>query len=78
MPDIHPYLSFDNNCKEAMTFYSECLSGELMMQTVGESPMAGDPHAGDPNKIMHSRISKNGKKLQMVSIVFSTGTCYHI
>ncbi len=32
------YLTFNGNCKEAMTFYQHCLGGELTFQTVGESP----------------------------------------
>jgi PhnB protein len=36
---IHRYLTFDGKCKEAMTFYKECLGGELEFQTIGDSPM---------------------------------------
>ncbi len=37
---IHAYLSFNGNCREAMTFYQSCLGGELSFQKVSESPMA--------------------------------------
>lgn len=40
MAQLNPYLRFGGNCREAMTFYKDCLGGELAMQTVGESPMA--------------------------------------
>jgi PhnB protein len=36
------YLSFNGNCREAMTFYQHCLGGELFVQTVGKSPDAAD------------------------------------
>jgi len=36
MANINSYLTFNGNCLEAMTFYKECLGGELIIQTVGE------------------------------------------
>jgi PhnB protein len=40
MAQINSYLTFSGNCREAMTFYKECLGGELAFQTVGESPLS--------------------------------------
>lgn len=34
-----PFLLFDGNCAEAMTFYHQCLGGELMITKLGDSPM---------------------------------------
>jgi PhnB protein len=34
-----PFLLFDGNCKEAMTFYHQCLGGELSLTKLGDSPM---------------------------------------
>lgn len=34
-----PFLLFDGNCSEAMTFYHECLGGELTLTKLGETPM---------------------------------------
>ena len=42
MNQLSTYLSFNGNCREAMTFYQYCLGGELLVQTVGESPQAAD------------------------------------
>ena len=33
MKSIHPYLTFNGNCREAMVFYKNCLGGELSFQT---------------------------------------------
>ena len=33
------YLLLDGRCKEAMEFYRSCFGGDLIMTTVGESPM---------------------------------------
>ena len=38
MAQLNPYLNFNNNCREAMSFYKDCLGGELVLQTVGEMP----------------------------------------
>ncbi len=34
-----PFLLFDGNCAEAMTFYHECLGGVLSLTKLGDTPM---------------------------------------
>ncbi len=34
-----PFLLFDGNCAEAMTFYQECFGGELRLTKLGDTPM---------------------------------------
>lgn len=34
-----PFLLFDGDCAEAMTFYHHCLGGELSLTKLGDSPM---------------------------------------
>src|SRR5512141_2288918 len=34
-----PFLLFDGNCAEAMTFYHKCLGGELRLSKLGDTPM---------------------------------------
>lgn len=34
-----PFLLFDGNCAEAMTFYQECLGGSLQLTRLGDTPM---------------------------------------
>lgn len=57
---ICPFVKFnDQKCKEAMTFYKECIGGELELMTVGNSPMASEM----PDKldlIMHSTLTHDG------------------
>ncbi|MEO5996618.1 MAG: VOC family protein [Chitinophagaceae bacterium] len=58
MAKLNPYLNFENNCREAMNFYKDCLGGELYIQTVGESPMMAaqmPPHMKD--HILHSTLT---------------------
>lgn len=61
MPQLQPYLSFKGKCAEAMTFYKECLGGELELKYVKDAPAsAGDGGAGD--NVMHGTL-KNGDLL---------------
>ena len=34
-----PFLLFDGNCAEAMTFYQKCLGGNLTLTKLGDTPM---------------------------------------
>ncbi|MBD2755427.1 VOC family protein [Spirosoma validum] len=58
MTQINAYLTFDGNCREAMTFYQECLDSELYLQTVGESPVAAQMTAEWQQKILHASLTK--------------------
>ncbi|MGV3710576.1 MAG: VOC family protein [Gemmatimonas sp.] len=51
-----PYLNFDGNTREAMTFYKDCMGAgaELSMPTFGEAQGAGKEMA---DRIMHARLS---------------------
>ncbi len=60
MKEINVYLGFAGKCREAMTFYKECIGGELNMQTVGESPVAKQMPPGMEEQIMHSTLVKDG------------------
>lgn len=56
MAKINSYLTFSGNCREAMTFYKECLGGTLTFQTIGESPMADKMPAKMKECILHSML----------------------
>ncbi len=57
MTQINSYLTFSGNCREAMTFYKECIGGELSFQTIGESPMSGKMPAQMKENILHSTLT---------------------
>lgn len=58
MAQLNPYLNFDNNCREAMNFYKDCLGGELTLQTVGEMPaMAAQMPPQMKDNILHSTLT---------------------
>jgi PhnB protein len=58
MTQINAYLTFDGNCREAMTFYAACLGGELTFQTIGESPLTDKMPPQMKDCILHSSLIK--------------------
>ncbi len=55
---IQPYLFFNGNCEQAVTFYAKALGAEVqMMMRYKESPQPAPPDKVPPgfeNKIMHT------------------------
>jgi PhnB protein len=62
-PYLTPYLSFEGNCREAMTFYQECLGGELMIQDVAGSPAAEHMSAEAQNGVLHASLTNGNMVL---------------
>jgi len=73
MAQVNAYLRFQDNCRQAMTFYTECLGGELTLMTVGDSPMAAQVPPEAKNHIMHSQL-KNGNSVLMASDNMGSGS----
>ncbi len=64
MLKINPYLRFnDGKCREAMSFYKECLGGDLFFQAIGETPMAKEMPAEKQHYIMHASLKTGGTEL---------------
>jgi len=63
MTRISSYLTFSGNCFEAMTFYHACLGGELVMQTVGESPLASIMPPYMKNYVLNSTLTNDALEL---------------
>lgn len=57
MAVINSYLSFDGNCREAMQFYKQCLGGDLVLQTIGESPLCEQLPKKMKNYILHASLT---------------------
>jgi PhnB protein len=51
-----PYIMFDGMCRDAMTFYQQCLGGNLTIMTVAESPMAAQMPAEMANRVLHADL----------------------
>ncbi|GAA4758233.1 VOC family protein [Flavobacterium hankyongi] len=56
-----------------MTFYKECLGGELVFQTVGESPLSSNMPERMKNCILHSTLTKNALILMGSDMVSEKG-----
>jgi PhnB protein len=54
MAQIAAYLTFNGNCREAMEFYKEVFSGDLRIQTFGQTPMESTSETQD--RIMHAHL----------------------
>lgn len=59
MKQINSYLTFSGNCRDAMSFYKECLGGELTLQTIGESPLADKMPQQMKDCILHSTLTND-------------------
>jgi PhnB protein len=63
MTQINAYINFSGNAREAMSFYKDCFGGELLLQKIGESPMAAQLPGELANKILHGHLKSNGLEL---------------
>ena len=63
MTQINVYLVFNGNCREAMKFYQHSLGGELVLQTVKDSPMAAQWPASAQENILHASLINNSMML---------------
>ena len=61
MKETSPYLIFNGNCREAMTFYQQCIGGELHMQTFGE--VGADTTSESRDWLIHARLAKGATVL---------------
>ena len=51
-----PFLLFDGNCAEAMTFYKDALGGELTLTRLSETPMKSQFPAEKHDRIINAHL----------------------
>lgn len=73
MTQINAYLTFNGNCREAMKFYATCLGGELVFQTVGESPLSGKMPRKMKDCILHATLTNDRLLLMGSDMVCEEG-----
>ncbi len=80
MKEINAYLIFNGNCREAMTFYKNCLGADL--QLVKFSDMPGNVPAEAKDRIAHARLTKGVSVLMasdnMPGMTFNPGDNYFV
>jgi len=52
-----PFLLFDGDCAEAMTFYHDCLGGELTLTRLGDTPMKDQFPVEKHGRIINARLT---------------------
>lgn len=70
---IHAYLNFNGNCREAMTFYQTSLGGVLSFQTIGESPNSEKMPKKMKESILHSTLTKGNLVLMATDMMTENG-----
>src|SRR5690348_4735746 len=56
MISINPFLLFDGNCVEAMTFYQSCFGGDLTLIKLGDTPMKDMLPPDQHHRITNARL----------------------
>ncbi len=65
MNSVATYLHFDGNCRQAMSFYRQCLGAELQLNAYPDAK--GQPSSDPSAKIMHGQLSRGGSVILMAS-----------
>ena len=55
-----PFLLFDGNCAEAMTFYHRCLGGELILTKLVDTPMKDMLPKEKHGRIINANLKSGG------------------
>jgi PhnB protein len=65
MKTVTAYLSFDGNCRQAVSFYQQCLGAELALNPYPDA--TGQPSSDSMAKIMHAQLMRAGVPILMAS-----------
>lgn len=60
MAQLAPYINFVDTCHEAVSFYRDCLGGDLTIPTIGESPAARHMPAEAQDQVLHAMLTREG------------------
>ena len=58
-----PFLLFDGNCAEAMTFYHQCLGGELTLTKLADTPMKDMFPPEKHNRLINANLKSDGVEI---------------
>jgi len=65
MKSVNTYLSFDGDCRRAMSFYQQCLGAELELNPYPDTN--GRPSSDPTARVMHSQLVRRGTPFLMAS-----------
>ena len=63
MLNTTPFLLFDGNCADAMSFYQSCLGGDLTITRAAETPMREHLPPGQHQRVVNARLKHHGVEL---------------
>jgi PhnB protein len=63
MLNCTPFLLFDGNCAEAMTFYQKCLGGELTLTKLADTPMKDQFPPEKHNRLINAHLESGAKEI---------------
>ena len=72
MINLTPFLLFDGNCAEAMAFYKSCLSGELTLTKVSDTPMKDQVPPEKHNRIINAHLKSGAMEFTATNWLHST------
>jgi PhnB protein len=58
-----PFLLFDGNCAEAMTFYHQCIGGSLVLTKLGDTPMKAQFPPEKHGRIINAQLRSGAFEL---------------
>lgn len=73
MATINAYITFNGNCREAMSFYKNCFGGEMILQTVKGSSMESHWPKEVQNSILHSSLHSDAISILASDMVEQNG-----
>lgn len=74
MLNLTPFLLFDGNCAEAMTFYKDCLGGELGLTKVKETPMKEQVPLGFHDRVINAHLKSGAVEFTATDWLHQTRT----
>ena len=74
MINLTPFLLFDGNCAEAMTFYQSCLGGELAITMVKDSFMKDQTPPEHHNKVVYAHLKSGAIEFSATDWLHPTRT----
>ncbi len=74
MINLTPFLLFDGNCAEAMTFYKSCLGGELILTKVSDTPMKDQVPPEKRNRIINAHLKSGAIEFTATDWLHATRT----
>lgn len=58
-----PFLLFDGNCAEAMSFYHACLGGSLVLTKLGDTPMRAQFPPDKHERIINAQLKSGALEI---------------